>query len=125
MKPEPPRLQRGLAAEAMAARHLRQQGLRVLYQRYRCRAGEIDLVCSQGRLLVIVEVRYRGHGSRSRAIETLDHQKRRRIVHATQHFLLRHPRWQPAPLRFDVVAIDADPAGTLNLEWIKHAFEAC
>jgi putative endonuclease len=123
--PEPPRLQLGLEAEAMAARHLRRHGLQVLYERYRCRAGEIDLVCSQGRLLVIVEVRYRGNGSRSRAIETLDLQKRRRIVHATQHFLLRHPRWQSAPLRFDVVAIDADPAGELHLEWIKNAFEEC
>jgi putative endonuclease len=124
MKPEPPRSQRGLEAEATAARHLRRHGLQIVYERYRCRAGELDIVCTQGTMLVIVEVRYRGGGSRSRASETLDYRKRLRIVRATQHLLLRHPRWQHAALRFDVIAIDADSAGRVELEWIQNAFEA-
>ena len=108
----------------MAARYLHRQGLEVLVERYRCRAGEIDIVCRQRELLVIVEVRYRGAGSLSRAIETVDYRKRQRIVRATQHFLLRHPGWQRAPVRFDVVAIDGHHDGELRVEWVQSAFDA-
>jgi putative endonuclease len=117
------RLRLGLEAEAAAARHLRAHGLEVICERYRCRAGELDLVCCDGPALVIVEVRYRGPNSWSRAIETVDHHKRRRIVLATEYFLLCHPSWQNRPLRFDVVTIDGRSSKPLDLQWIRNAFD--
>jgi len=120
----PSRAQRGIAAEASAARFLLQQGLELVAQRYRCRVGELDLVCRDGRYLVVIEVRYRGAGSLARAADTLDARKRGRIVQATRHFLLQHPRWQEHPLRFDVIAIDREPSGRHALHWLRNAFES-
>ena len=43
--------------------------------------------------------------------------KRRALVFAAQHYLLRYAN--PPPCRFDVVAIDGG-----HIEWLRGAFEA-
>ncbi|NCO18597.1 MAG: YraN family protein, partial [Gammaproteobacteria bacterium] len=47
--------------------------------------------------------------------------KQRRLAQAASVFLARHPEFQQAPCRFDVIGI----AGTDGqLDWIRDAFEA-
>lgn len=110
--------------ERRAAAFLRRRGLRILASRYRCRHGEIDLVCADGATLVVVEVRARGCGSVARAAETVDAAKRRKLVRAARHLLMRRPQWSERPLRFDVIAIDGIDGPRPRLEWIRDAFEA-
>jgi putative endonuclease len=50
---------KGAAAEALAARHLADHGLRLLGRNFRVRGGEIDLICQDGDTTVFVEVRRR------------------------------------------------------------------
>ena len=76
----------------------------------------------RGGTLVIVEVRYRGPGSRLAATETITYRKRQRLLRATEHFLARHRRYAGMAVRFDVVGIDRDPAGKTRLQWIRDAF---
>jgi putative endonuclease len=110
--------------EAVAADHLEDHGLVVLARGYRCRLGEIDLVCRDGPLLVMVEVRARAAGAFCAAVASIDAHKRSRIVRATRHFLMRHPKWRQAAIRFDVVAFDAIDTPDTTLAWIKNAFDA-
>ena len=56
------RSQRGAHWETYAANHLRDQGLEVIARGYRCRLGELDIVCRDGDTLVVVEVRARSTG---------------------------------------------------------------
>ena len=49
-------MNRGAAAEALAARFLQAQGLRIIERNYRCRGGEIDLIARDGPSLVFVGV---------------------------------------------------------------------
>lgn len=116
--------QRGQLWEARAAAHLTLNGLEVLARGYRCRLGEIDLVCRDDRQLVIVEVRARSSGALCSAAESIGARKRRRIVQATRHLLMRHSEWQGSTIRFDVVAFDAIDAPEPQLQWIKNAFDA-
>lgn len=109
--------------ENQASRYLRSRGLRVLEARYRCRFGELDLVCMDGESLVIVEVRARGRGSLVRAAETVDAGKRRKLIQTARHLLMTHPQWAELPLRFDVIAIDAIDDTYPRYEWICNAFE--
>jgi putative endonuclease len=118
------RLERGRAWEARAAEHLEANGLRVIARGYRCRLGEIDLVCRDDRYLVIVEVRARSSGALCSAVESVGIHKQRRIVLATRHLLMRHREWHGAPLRFDVVAFDAIDSAEPQIRWIKNAFDA-
>ena len=118
------RLQRGRHFEAVAAEYLEERGLVVLERGYRCRLGEIDLVCRDARTLVIVEVRARGSGAVARAAESIGPAKRGRIVRATRHFLMRHGEWRDAPVRFDVVAFDAIDTAEARVSWLRNAFDA-
>jgi putative endonuclease len=117
-------LARGRVWESRAAAHLESHGLQILARGYRCRLGELDLVCRDGQHLVIVEVRARGRGALCSAVDSIDAHKRRRIVQATRHWLMRHGEWQAAPVRFDVVAFDGNDTPDLELTWLKNAFDA-
>jgi len=96
----------------------------VLKQRYRCRLGELDLVCRDERTLVIVEVRARSGRSLASAVESVDGKKRAKIINATRHLLMRHPQWAEDAVRFDVISIDGIDSTTPRLRWLKDAFQA-
>lgn len=115
---------RGEEGEARALRHLQRQGLKLVERNYRTGggprrpAGEIDLILRErDGTLVFVEVRSRAAGSHGGAAASIDAGKRRRLVHAAQHYLLRFA--SPPPCRFDVVAIDGE-----QLVWLQGAFDA-
>jgi putative endonuclease len=118
-------LERGRRWEAAAAQYLEERGLRVIARSYRCRLGELDLVCRSPETLVVVEVRARGTGARCSAAESIGHRKRQRIVLATRHMLMRKPELNGLPIRFDVVAFDAIDTDAPLVAWIKNAFDAC
>lgn len=116
-------LERGRQWEAVAAEHLERHGLEVLARGYRCRLGELDLVCRDDRTLVVVEVRARGTSAFGSAITTIGPKKRQRIIRATRHLLMRHPRLADAQIRFDVVTFDAIDTAEPVVRWIKNAFD--
>ncbi len=117
-------VRRGERWEAVAARYLESRGLSILARNFRCRLGELDLVCRDQDCVVIVEVRARAATSFAPALETIGWRKRRRIVQATRYLLLREPELRDRPLRFDVVAIDAIDTAEPEVVWIRHAFDA-
>jgi putative endonuclease len=120
--------QAGDVAEERALRHLQQQGLRLLTRNYRTPGrggGEVDLVMqSPEGALVFVEVRRRANPRYGGAAASVSAVKRRRIILAARHYLLR---WRsPPPCRFDVVALEGGPAedGGERLVWLQAAFDA-
>jgi putative endonuclease len=118
-----PRRLRGNDAEQLAAEYLRAQGLEVLARNLRCRAGELDLVCLDGGVLVVVEVRQRTGVNFGGALGSVAWRKQRKIIRATG-FLLARGEWRAHPFRFDVLAVQGAPDGTHALHWIKDAFRS-
>lgn len=115
---------RGEEGEERALQHLRKQGLKLVERNYRIGggprrpAGEIDLIVREpDGTLVFVEVRWRASTAHGGAAASIDAAKRRRLVHAAQHYLLRFA--SPPHCRFDVVAIDGN-----QLTWVKGAFDS-
>lgn len=53
----------GKYGELEAARYLQKQGYKLYDVNFRCRFGEIDLICTKGRYLVFVEVKTRSQGA--------------------------------------------------------------
>jgi putative endonuclease len=114
----------GDGAEALALRHLQQQGLTLVQRNYRvargpgARGGEVDLVMrSSDGTLVFVEVRSRAGAGFGGAAASVGAAKQRRLVFAAQHYLARLATLPPC--RFDVVAVQGD-----HIEWIAAAFDA-
>ena len=106
----------GARAEEQAARFLAGRGLIILARNYRCRGGELDLVCRDGATLVFVEVRLRTNRDFGGAAASITPAKQRRIALAANHYLAGKPL--PA-CRFDAVLLD----GT-RIDWIRNAFDA-
>jgi putative endonuclease len=118
------RLRRGAASEQLAAAYLQTQGLVVVAQNLRCRAGELDLVCLDREVLAIVEVRQRARAEFGGPLASVNPHKQHRIIRATRILLQRHPQWLRHAMRFDVVGVEGLPDGVHRIIWIKDAFRA-
>jgi len=118
------RQQRGRDAEALAAEYLSARGLEVLARNIRCKGGELDLLCRDGEVLVVVEVRQRSRHDYGGALASVTWRKRRKIIRATRYLLKTAPRWRNALLRFDVIGLQGLPERAPELEWVKDAFRA-
>lgn len=115
---------RGIAAEALAAGYLAAAGVRLLARNVRCKAGEIDIVCLDGEVLAVVEVRQRSRPDFGGAIASVNRAKQRKIICAARFLLRTFPQWRGRRMRFDVLGIHGLPDGHYRCEWIKDAFRA-
>ena len=113
---------RGAASERLAADYLRMRGLSVIAHNLRCKCGEIDLVCIDGEVLAIVEVRQRMRVDFGGTLASIDRRKQRKIIRCTQFFLQRRSEWRARTIRFDVVGVEGLPDGAHRIVWIKDAF---
>ena len=93
----------GLLAEGRVAWMLRLSFHRILARRFRCPAGEIDLIARRGRTVVFVEVKARA--TIEAAIEAVTPRARGRILMAADVFIARHPNLADHDRRFDIVAV--------------------
>ena len=115
----------GDQAEELAARFLELRGLKTVARNFRCRGGEIDLICRDGKALVFVEVRLRKNNAFGGAGASIHAGKQRRIILAAQHYLVMHDKTD-CDCRFDCVLLNGNAKQPLkqNIEWIRNAFSA-
>lgn len=109
----------GIAAEAAAAKFLKQQGLLLLQQNYSCRFGEIDLIMREGNTLVFVEVRLRTNQKFTSAADSIHHHKQQKLIRAAQYYLQNEGI--NSPCRFDAVLFDHASFESPN--WIRNAID--
>ena len=107
--------QLGRYGEEIAARHLMDDGLRVLDRNWRCSEGELDIVARDGPgTLVFCEVKTRRSLRHGTPVEAVDEEKSRRLRRLAAAWLKAHPR-RADRLRFDVIGILVSREGTLRL----------
>ena len=116
-----PHLGLGRKGEQLAAQHLQKLGFVVLSKNWRCREGEIDIVATDGRALVVCEVKTRAGEDFGEPAEAVTEEKVARIRRITGQWLRVHcVAW--CPVRFDVIAVLARPGGEYSLRHIPGAF---
>ena len=111
----------GAAAEQAACELLQSAGLQCLARNVSYPFGEIDLVMLDSGTVVLVEVRYRRSSGFGGSLASVDAGKRRRIALAAQAWLDDNRKFATADCRFDVIAVDGDPAAPQS-QWIRAAF---
>jgi len=94
---------RGISAESLAAAWLIGKGYRILSRRFRCAAGEIDIVAGRRHAVIFVEVKARA--SLDDAAESVTPRQRARIAAAAEIWLAQHPHVTFKDLRFDAILI--------------------
>jgi len=112
----------GKEGEQIAESYLKKKGFRMVERNYRCRAGEVDLIALDRRVIVFVEVKTRHDGSYGGPLESVHPRKQKRMIKAALFFLSEH-KLHHRDARFDVVGISfagRDPV----VEHIENAFEA-
>ncbi len=112
----------GAWGEAVAADYLRRKHYKVEAVGYTCRFGEIDLIVSDRKYLVFVEVKLRKSGTFARAMEYVDRRKQDRIRITASMYLSQNPtKLQP---RFDVIEVYAPQGTQTACPEIRHLEDA-
>jgi putative endonuclease len=115
---------RGNAAERLAAEYLAARGITVVARNVRCRGGEIDLLCLDGAVLAVIEVRQRARARFGGALASVTPAKQRKIARAARYVLQTSVELRGRLMRFDVIGIEGLPDGAHEVCWIKDAFRA-
>jgi len=103
----------GAQGETLAAEHYARLGFALVDRNYRTRAGEIDLVLSDGACTVFAEIKTRRTGGLDPALG-FTAAKRRRMRALAVAWLADHPqRLRTDAVRIDAVTVLLDPAGRL------------
>ncbi|MBL1175969.1 YraN family protein [Pantanalinema sp. GBBB05] len=114
----------GTLGEAFVAQWLQARGWVVLYRRWHCRWGELDLVIAQrdpesDRLVSIafVEVKTRSSGNwDADGLLAITSQKQAKLWKAAQYFLADHPQLAELPCRFDIALVSCQRVVNLQTD---------
>ena len=107
----------GTEAEERAVGFLISQGARILERNFRCRQGEIDIICRSGGYLVFVEVKFRTSLDKGTPQAAVGVAKQKVICKVADYYRLIHGIRQSEPVRYDVVAVFGD-----EIRWYQNAF---
>jgi putative endonuclease len=113
--------QLGRRGEELGARFLTARGYVVLARNWRCREGELDLIATDRRRIVICEVKTRSSTAFGEPAEAVNPAKIVRIRRATHAWLRRH-QVGCCDIRFDVLAVLWPPTGHPSVHHFEDVF---
>jgi len=90
-------------------------GYRILARRWRCPAGEIDLIATRNNLLIFVEVKYRHQAAQWHGISP---RQQARICKAAEAFAATQNLSTKCECRFDVILLQSKPKAWWH--WCQH-----
>lgn len=94
----------GQAAESQVARRYVNRGLQLLHNRWRGKAGEIDLILRNGDEVICVEVK--SSKTHAQAAQSLSKRQITRLMKAAEEFIGTQPLGSLTPMRMDVALVD-------------------
>lgn len=106
----------GKKCEGMACRYLKRKGYRILRRNYLCPVGEIDIIAKKGNYLVFVEVKARKDERFGYGRETINAEKKRKIISASEFYMKCYIEKQLI-IRYDLIDIMGE-----NLEHFEAIF---
>ena len=112
----------GAWGEQIAAEYLRKKRYTVLAAGFRSRVGEIDLIVTDRKYLIFVEVKLRKSDRFAQAMEFVDSRKQQRLRATAGIYLAQNPT--ELPCRFDVIEIYAPEGVSTAKPIINHLEDA-
>lgn len=110
----------GKLAEIKAAQYLRKKKYTLIDVNYSCRFGEIDLIVSNKKYIVFVEVKMRNENSIAKPMEFVDEYKQNKMIATAKMYLSQYKTdLQP---RFDVVEVFCDDNRIKSVKHLENAF---
>ena len=120
-EPNPKRVkayEAGLAAETLVKDSLAAKGFETLFERYKTKGGEIDLIVCRGDLICFVEVKARS--SIEDGLRSVTPKAQQRLANAATQWMADHPELiaHISTFRFDVAVVTPDAHITI----VENAF---
>ncbi len=107
----------GLLAEYEAGKYLEEKGYTIVERNVNYPGkGELDIVATYAKTLVVVEVKYRSTGDYGDPIESVTRSKVGKIIKATELYIAEHG-YDDYDVRFDIVVLRDG-----KIEHIEDAF---
>ncbi|MCQ2582409.1 MAG: YraN family protein [Treponema sp.] len=110
----------GNCGEKRACDFLVNKGYEILFQNWRTRTGEIDIITKKDDSIVFVEVKTLPNGTNDMLSRELNYNKQQKIIKTSKRFLLNHRQYNNSYIRFDVIVIDMP--GYPEVYHIENAF---
>jgi putative endonuclease len=115
---KPAHLVTGARGEALAARYLEEHGYVILSKNWRCPDGELDIVATDRRILIICEVKTRTSDNYGSPAEAVDNAKASRIRRLAHRWCLRNGVAN-VTIRHDIIAIVWPPDGEPRINHLR------
>lgn len=111
----------GLWGELFAARHMRDNGYKLIGANFSCRFGEVDIVAQRDGYICFVEVKTRNERAIYEPKEAVDKQKQQNIIATSELFKKIYD--YPEQSRFDVCEVYInDKIKPVKINYIENAF---
>lgn len=111
----------GNKGEELACDFLQKQGLEIIARNYRNKIGEIDIICREADIFVIVEVKTKRGNELGTPEEMVGLKKQQKLREISQLYFLENDIKNPN-YRIDVIALDFSNFSP-EINWIKSAVE--
>lgn len=111
----------GKKGEEIARKFLKRKRYRILSRNYRCPAGEIDLIATDGEAVVFVEVKTRSSDELADPVEAVNYRKQQKLVRAARYYI-HHKKAFDLAYRFDVIGIILRPGQKPDITHLEDAF---
>ena len=108
----------GRTGEQVAVEYLERAGLRILDRNWRSRDGEVDIVASERRVLVVCEVKTRSGTRFGTPLEAVTRHKRARLRRLAAQWLVAHGVLFDE-VRIDVIGVLKDKSGEFQIEHVR------
>jgi len=116
----------GAKGEALARDMYKIKGYRIVERNFKCKIGEIDLICARDKLLVFCEVKARTRLTFGLPAESIDEKKMRHLRRAAASYLSQGMRlnrlYKDFDIRFDIVEV-IFVGNKCEVNHIENAFE--
>jgi|SRR5690606_12399406 len=114
-------LQKGKQGEDAAVQLLLKQGYQIRHQNWRYKNLEVDIIATDGDILVFVEVKTRASHAYGMPYEFVDYAKQAKLARAANQYIAATKHG--GEIRFDVVSIlYSERNKTYNMRLIRDAF---
>jgi len=111
----------GNAGEALARRHLEEQGYAIVATNWRRGHDEVDIIAYREGLIVFVEVKTRSTTDHGNPEEFVTRAKQRAYIRMADAYVQQHRRTEE--VRFDIISVLVGPEGN-SIHHIEDAFSA-
>jgi len=109
--------------ESLAENYLVSIGFVILDTKFKCKIGEIDLICKDGNYIVFVEVKSRYSSQFGTPADSVTYKKQKKIFKTAQFYIIRY-MLHNNNFRFDVVEVLLNSSDNkFNISLIKNAFQ--